>query len=187
MQHNLRKGLKEFGDRGFEAAEKEMKQLFDQHCFVPVDIKTMSAEEKRKAQVALMLLAKKQDGSIKGQMVYNGKPTREWLSKEDAASPTTMLESLFLTSMIDAYEERDIMTADVPNAFIQAKMPPVEEGQERVIMKITGVLVDMLIALDPEAYGKHVVYEHGKKVLYVQVLRALYGMLVAALLWYKKF
>ena len=29
--------------------------------------------------------------------------------------------------------------------------------------------------------------ENGKKVLYVQVLRALYGMLIAALLWYKRF
>ena len=31
------------------------------------------------------------------------------------------------------------------------------------------------------------VFENGRKVLYVQVLRALYGMLIAALLWYKKF
>ncbi|MGC9161842.1 reverse transcriptase domain-containing protein, partial [Acidithiobacillus sp.] len=32
-----------------------------------------------------------------------------------------------------------------------------------------------------------VTHEGHKKVVYVQVLRALYGMLVAALLWYKKF
>ena len=30
------------------------------------------------------------------------------------------------------------------------------------------------------------VYERGTKVLYLQVLRALYGMLVAAILWYQK-
>ena len=29
--------------------------------------------------------------------------------------------------------------------------------------------------------------KNGNKVLYVQVIRALYGMLVAALLWYKMF
>ena len=54
-------------------------------------------------------------------------------------------------------------------------------------MKITGVLVDLLVDIAPEIYGPHVVYEKGHKVLYVQVVRALCGMLVAALLWYKKF
>jgi hypothetical protein len=32
-----------------------------------------------------------------------------------------------------------------------------------------------------------VVLENGKKVLYVEMLRTIYGMLEAALLWYKKF
>ena len=44
------------------------------------------------------------------------------------------------------------MTADVPNAFIQAPMPEVKPGADRVMMKITGVLVDMLVQLSPEAY-----------------------------------
>ena len=86
--------------------------------------------------------------------------------------------------MIDAYEGRDVMTADIPNAFIQAEMP---KGGERVIMKITGVLVDLMVEMAPEIYGPYVVYENGKKVLYVQVLKALCGMLVAALLWYSVF
>ena len=54
-------------------------------------------------------------------------------------------------------------------------------------MKITGVLVDMLVQIAPEIYGSYVVYEHGKKVLYVEVLKALYGMLQSSLLWYAKF
>jgi len=136
---------------------------------------------------ALMFLTEKRDKSVKGQMVYNGKPTREWLSREDSASPTAALESIMLTAVIDAHEGRDVMTADIPNAFIQAEMPELNKGDERVIMKITGVLVEMLVQLNPASYGPHVVYEKGRKVLYVQVLRAIYGMLQAALLWYKKF
>ena len=79
------------------------------------------------------------------------------------------------------------MAADVPNAFIHAPMLEVKPGEERVMMKITGVLVDMLVQLSPEVYGPYVVFENGQKVIYVQVLRAIYGMLQAALLWYKKF
>jgi len=93
-----------------------------------------------------------------------------------------------LTAIVDAYEERDVMTADIPNAFIQAEMPNLDDDEEeRVMMKITGVLVDLIVEMAPEVYGPYVVFENGKKVLYVQVLKALYGMLAAALLWYKKF
>ena len=91
------------------------------------------------------------------------------------------------TAVIDAEEGRDVMTGDVPNAFIQTTMQPPEEGEERVIMKITGVLVNVLVQMNPETYGPHVVYENGRKVLYVQVIRAIYGMLQASLLWHNKF
>ena len=97
-------------------------------------------------------------------MVYNGKPTREWLNKEDSASPTVLLESIMLLAIIDAKEGRDVMSADVPNAFIQTSMPPPKEGQARVIMKITGVLVDLLVQIAPETYGPYVVFENGRKV-----------------------
>ena len=45
------------------------------------------------------------------------------------------------------------MTAYVPNAFIQAPIPEVTPGEDRVMMKFTGVLVDMLVQLSPEVYG----------------------------------
>jgi hypothetical protein len=66
-------------------------------------------------------------------------------------------------------------------------MPKVKD--ESVMMEITGVLVDMLVELNPELYGPYVVYERNRrnKVVYVQVMRAIYGMLEAAILWYKKF
>ena len=39
----------------------------------------------------------------------------------------------------------------------------------------------------PEQYEEYVVYENNKPVLYVEILRALYGMLESAWLWYNKF
>ena len=80
------------------------------------------------------------------------------------------------------------MIADVPNAFVQTNMPPemLCEGT-RTIMKIKGVLVDILYTMDPVEYGEYIVYERGQKVLYLVLTKVLYGMLVASLLWYKKF
>ena len=94
-------------------------------------------------------------------MVYTGKPTREWLSREDSSSPTASLDSIILTGVIGTHEERDVMTCNIPNAFIQVLMPKVKIGEERVMMKITGVLVDMLVDINPMLYGPTVVYENG--------------------------
>jgi hypothetical protein len=183
----LNKGIKVYGQKARDASSKEMNQLHRRNCFTPISVAEMSPIERRKAQQALMFISEKRDKTVKGRMVYNGKPTREWLSREDASSPTAALESIMLTAVIDATEHRDVMTCDIPNAFIQALMPEVKDGDERVMMKITGVLVEMLVELNPQLYGPHVVYEKRGKVLYVRVLRAIYGMLEAALLWYKKF
>ena len=186
QQYILKKGLKKFGARGSEASKKELNQLHTRNCFSPRDVSVLSPSEKKKAMEALMFLTEKRDKSIKGRMVYNGKPTRAWESREDNASPTVALESILLTATVDAKEGRDVMSCDIPNAFIQAHMPPPKEGEERVYMKITGVLVDLLVELAPEIYGPYVTFENGVKVLYVEVLKALYGMLRAALLWYLK-
>ena len=146
----------------------------------------MSRSEKQNAQHAIAYLMEKRDGTIKGRTVFNSKPMQEWLGKEDSTSPMAGLESLILTAVIDAEEESDVMTLDVPNAFTQTPML-VEEGKDRVIMKITGVLINILVNKRPDKYAGTAVYENGKKVMYVEVLQAIYGMLNASLLWYKKF
>ena len=131
-----------------------------------------------------MLLTQKASGEVKGRLVYNGKRTRDWISREDKSSPTVMTESLFLTVAVDAYEGRDVMSLDIPNAYIQAGMPRQKIGK-RVIMKVRGRIVDWLIELDPLAYLPFVVYENGVKTLYLLVEKAIYGMLEAGLLWYR--
>ena len=150
-------------------------------------VASLTKEERRKEQVALMFLTEKRDGSIKARKVYNGKPTRQWLQREDSASPTASLESLILLGVIDVREQRDIMCIHIPNAFIQADLPKGPSNDERIVMKITGVLVDILVDIAPNIYSGYVVYEKEKKALCVKVLKALYDMLIAALVWYRKF
>ena len=67
------------------------------------------------------------------------------------------------------------MTVELTNSFIQKDLPDMKEGKEKIIMKITGVLVDLMVEMAPEIYGPYVVYEKGKKVIYVQVLRPYTG------------
>jgi hypothetical protein len=180
QQYILQKGLKVFGKQGHQASKKEINQLHKRTCFAPLKVKDMKPSKRTKAQMALLFLTEKRDKSVKGRMVYNGKPTREWLSRKDAASPTAALESIMITGVIEAKEQRDVMTCDIPNAFIQALLPKKDPGEDRVVMKITGVLVNMLVGINHELYGPAVVLENQKKVLSVEVLKAIYGMLEAA-------
>ena len=77
----------------------------------------------------LMLLLEKSSKEVKGQGVYNGKNTRNWVSREDEVSPTANNEGIFISSVVDAKEERDMMSNSIPNAFIQAKVPAKEDGK----------------------------------------------------------
>jgi hypothetical protein len=80
QQCMLQKGLKVFGNKGHEAWMKEIDQLHKRRCFAPLKVKEMKPSERKKAQIALMFLTEKRDKSVKGRMVCNRKPTREWLS-----------------------------------------------------------------------------------------------------------
>ena len=102
QQFLLHKGLKVFGEHSHEAATKEIDQLHQRNCFTLISVKDMTWTKRRKAMGALMFLTEKRDKSVKGRMVYNGKPTRECLTREDSASPMAALESIMLTAVIDA-------------------------------------------------------------------------------------
>ena len=103
--------------------------------------------------------------------------------KEDASSPTVTTESVLLTCIIDAEEERDIAIVDIPNAFIQTC---IKDEKDVVIIKLRGILVDILVDIAPDEYKSFVSTKDRKgiKQLLVQCHNAIYGMMIASLLYY---
>jgi hypothetical protein len=69
-----------------------------------------------------MFLKQKWDGKIKGRTVAGGNKQQDYISKEDASSPTVARESVLLSCIIDAEEERDVAVVDILNAFIQTRV-----------------------------------------------------------------
>ena len=86
------------------------------------------------------------------------------MERDEAASPTTMTESVMITATIDAKQNRDVMTADIPNAFVQVDIDEKEKG-EQIVMKIKALLVNILMELSPETYEKYAVYKGHNKIL----------------------
>ena len=84
--------------------------------------KTLSKTEYDKVLESHLFLKQKRDQSIKGRMVTGGNNQRGKIDKTDATSPTAALESVLLTSTIDAKEGRDVAIIYIPNAFVTTRI-----------------------------------------------------------------
>ena len=105
------------------------------------------------------------------------------MQKEETSSNTAYMERIMLTSAIDAEEDRDVETIDIPNFFIQIPIDRMSI-EKRKTMKRKGVLVDILVQIDPEKYVPNVFCEKGNKLLYIKVLKAIYVILQSTILSY---
>ena len=55
-----------------------------------------------------------------------------------------------------------------------------------MFMKFEKEFVDIMCEVNPE-YKEHMRFKNSKKVLYVQVLKAIYGIIESVLRWYELF
>ena len=73
-----------------------MDQLYRQTCFEPISIKYFMPQDNIRAREDIIIPEQNSTTKkLKGIMVFNGKPTIEWLSSEDNSSPTVSLEAIF--------------------------------------------------------------------------------------------
>jgi hypothetical protein len=132
-----------------------------------------------------MFLKQKRDGKIKGITVDGSNKQWDYISKEDASSPTVATESVLVSCIIDAEEEWDGAVVDIPNAFVQAR---VENEKDVAFIKIRGILVNILVEIALDVYKLYVSkYKKGSKQLLVKCQNSLYGTMVASLLCYQNF
>jgi DNA polymerase II large subunit len=88
--------------------------------------------------------------------------------------------TLTISHSIDAgFEGRKVVTVDIPGAFMQTDI------DELIHVKLEDELVGVLLMVD-SGYSEFVTYENGRKVLYVELQKALYGTLQASLLFWKE-
>jgi hypothetical protein len=141
-QLSLEAGLKEWGKKRFKASHSEMKQLNLRKTFKPKHWRELSKAQRYTVLESHMFLKLKRDGKIKGRTVAGGNKQCDYISKEDASSPTVATESVLLSCIIDAEEHRDVAVVDIPNACVQTR---VENEKDMAFIKIRGILVDILV------------------------------------------
>jgi hypothetical protein len=181
-QYSLKKGLKKFKEVGEEAVSKELLQLHMRDTFKPQNADELSTDQKKGALESLMFLKDKCDGTIKGGTCADGWKQRETAEPGAETSPTVSLESVLITSTIEAFEGREVAMVDIPGAYLSAGM------DEEVIMLLRGRLAELMAKTAPNIYPKYITVDEKKQpVIYVKPQKTLYGCLRSALLFYLKF
>jgi hypothetical protein len=184
-QLSFKAALKQWCEDAKAAVEAEAKQLHWHTFFRPVHWKDVNKERCKQILESHVFVEKKRMGQIKAHKVAGGNKQRDFISKENASSPTVATESVLLTSLVDAQENRDVAIVDIPNAFIQTV---VENNEDKVVMRIRGHMVDVLVKVAPRVYGPYVsTNKQGRKQLLVECLNAIYGTMAASILYYHKF
>jgi hypothetical protein len=182
-QYGFNRGLKEFGTPGYEATVKEL----DDNLLGMGAVQMLKPSEVNKkirfdALNYLMFLKRKRCGKIKARGCADGRPQREYISKDESSSPTVSIYALMTSCLMDAIEGRKVATCDIPGAFLQADWPADRDCH----LKFEGAMVSMICDIDPK-YKRNIVYgRNGKKYLYAKLTKAVYGTLLGAILFYEK-
>ncbi len=185
QQMLLKAALKNWGNDAEKAGVAEASQLHWRNTFIPRRYADLTPDQREKILESHMFVVKKRTGKYKARLVAGGNKQRDYLSKEEASSPTVSTESVLLTAIIDAKENHNVAIVDIPNAFIQTV---VDDEQERVILRIRGAIVEMMLQIAPEVYTEFVTIDkRGNKQLLVECTNAINGTMVAGLLYYRKF
>ena len=76
-QYGFRKGLKLFGDEGYQAAKDELEtNLLGRGCIDMLSWKDLTWDIRKRALGYLMFLKRKRSGKMKGRRSANGRPQR---------------------------------------------------------------------------------------------------------------
>jgi hypothetical protein len=177
-QMSAKDGIAKHGEAAVMALFKEFAQLHDKRVFKAIRASDLSFEQKKNALHAINIIKEKRNGVLKGRTVADGRKQRPWYNKHETTSPTISNDSLMTILTVSAAEKRKIAMWDVEGAYLLA------DQDDFVLVKFTGNSVDILCQVDEE-YKQFVTIENGKKVIYLQLLKALYGCLRSALLWYE--
>jgi hypothetical protein len=179
-QMTAKAGIKKHGQVAIDALYQEFLQLHDLGVFEGQHVPGLTKEQRKAALRAISVIKEKRCGRIKGRTVADGRPQRALYTKDETTSPTVSTDALMLSIMIDAYEHRDVVTADVAGAYLHASL------DEFTLLKLEGASVDIMCDVCVK-YKVSVTYENGKKVLCLRLLKALCGCVKSALLWYELF
>jgi len=129
----------------------------------------------------------KADGSfdkVKARLVAGGHQQGRTVYEDKLSSPTgdyhhlLAISLVFMIGVIAAAERREVLTLDIPGAYLHAKMPT----DCAVYMRLNKYLSNIMIQLNNH-YAK---YLNDDGTIVVKLDKALYGCVQSSKLWYDR-
>ena len=183
-QLSFKSGTKHWKGKGQATAKSERKHMHLRYTFKSKHSIDLNENKKKSILEYHIFIKEKRDGKIKGRTVSGGKKQRGFITKEDSSSPTVSTEAVLFSCIIDEEEKLDVSEIDTPHMFIHTR---VENVNEMSVIKSRGVLVELILEIDTELYGTFVTTDKkGENVIIVKYINAIYGTMVASLLYYNK-
>ena len=169
------------------ASLKEFAQLEDKKVFHPVRPDELSKTQQKKILRGSMLIKDKfaPNGKFiktKGRFVTGGhRQDRTLYTKEETSSPTASHTAVMVIVALAALEKREVMTADIGGAFLNAEMP-LDPAGDPIMVRLSNLESKLLCQIKPE-------YEEFRDkdgTIVMHLDKALYGCLESAKAWYNK-
>ena len=171
---SVRVGIKKHGQAAMKSLFEELKQLYDKGVFEAVDPDSLTEEQTKSILRTLIFMKEKRDGRLKSRLCVDGSTQNPFASSVDPSSPTVLVESIFLSLIIDAVEERVVKTADIEGAYLIADMP------EEVLVMFDEMIAAAMLQVAPEFSS----FERLGKLIF-KLKKALYGCIQSARLFYE--
>ena len=106
-QYEFNRGMKEFGQAGYDATVSELSDnLIGMDTVQMLDKSRITSDVFMNALSYLMFLKRKKTDVVKARGCVDGRPQREFISKEESCSPTVSTYALFILCAMDAMEGR---------------------------------------------------------------------------------
>ena len=87
---------------------------------------------------------------MKGRGCANGRPQQEYITKEESSLPTVSLYALMGSCLMDAMDDRKVITVDIPGVFLQGNWP---QDEHPGYIMFEGIMVDMICEINPSFHG----------------------------------
>jgi hypothetical protein len=168
-QYQLEAGIKQFSEQGESVVTKKLDQFNKYKVFEPKHANDLSEEDRKKALSSLNFEKRRRVEQWQG-LVQTGVSRWSMLQKRKQRRQQwdSRLDSVFITSTIDAKESRKVATIDIPGAFLHA------DNEDYVIMKLVGTLAELMVKTNPKMYRQYVILEKGKSMLYLRPQKTLW-------------
>ena len=109
---------------GYNATKKELdKNLIDKNVMDMLPAGSITNDMVKMLLTYLMFLKRKRCGKIKARGCVDGRSQREYITKLESSPPCVKNHALFPSCLVDAFEGRKMVIADIPGAFLSADWP----------------------------------------------------------------